>query len=200
MFPSNLKKVIDCFKKFPGIGEKTAERLAFSLLDFNKEQLTIFSNSIADIRDNICYCDVCGNISDNEICTICSSSTRDDSIVLVVEKAKDILLFEKIGVFKGKYHVLNGLISPIDNIGPNDINLISLIQRIKENNIKEVIFALKPSIEGETTLQYIKKLLYDVSNDIKVSKLAIGVPVGADMEYIDSLTLEMAIDERKSLN
>ena len=200
MFPNNLKKVIDCFKKFPGIGEKTAERLAFSLLDFNKEQLTIFSNSIADIRDNICYCDVCGNISDNEICTICSSSTRDDSIVLVVEKAKDILLFEKIGVFNGKYHVLNGLISPIDNIGPNDINLISLIQRIKENNIKEVIFALKPSIEGETTLQYIKKLLYDASNGIKVSKLAIGVPVGADMEYIDSLTLEMAIDERKSLN
>ena len=200
MFPNNLKKVIDCFKKFPGIGEKTAERLAFSLLDFNKEQLTIFSNSIADIRDNICYCDVCGNISDNEICTICSSSTRDDSIVLVVEKAKDILLFEKIGVFKGKYHVLNGLISPIDNIGPNDINLISLIQRIKENNIKEVIFALKPRIEGETTLQYIKKLLYDASNGIKVSKLAIGVPVGADMEYIDSLTLEMAIDERKSLN
>lgn len=200
MFPNNLKKVIDCFKKFPGIGEKTAERLAFSLLDFNKEQLTIFSNSIADIRDNICYCDVCGNISDSEICTICSSSTRDDSIVLVVEKAKDILLFEKIGVFKGKYHVLNGLISPIDNVGPNDINLISLIYRVKENNIKEVIFALKPSIEGETTLQYIKKLLYDVSNDIKVSKLAIGVPVGADMEYIDSLTLEMAIDERKSLN
>lgn len=200
MFPNNLKKVIDCFKKFPGIGEKTAERLAFSLLDFNKEQLTIFSNSIADIRDNICYCDVCGNISDSEICTICSSSTRDDSIVLVVEKAKDILLFEKIGVFKGKYHVLNGLISPIDNVGPNDINLISLIHRVKENNIKEVIFALKPSIEGETTLQYIKKLLYDVSNGIKVSKLAIGVPVGADMEYIDSLTLEMAIDERKSLN
>lgn len=192
--------MIDCFKKLPGIGEKTAERLAFSLLDFNKEQLTIFSESIADIRDNICYCNVCGNISDSEICTICSNLTRDDSVVLVVEKAKDILLFEKIGVFKGKYHVLNGLISPIDNIGPNDINLNSLIQRVKENNIKEVIFALKPSIEGETTLQYIKKLLHSVSGDIKVSKLATGVPIGADMEYIDSLTLELAIDERKSLN
>ena len=192
--------MIDCFKKLPGIGEKTAERLAFSLLDFNKEQLTIFSESIADIRDNICYCNVCGNISDSEFCTICSNSTRDDSIVLVVEKAKDILLFEKIGVFKGKYHVLNGLISPIDNIGPKDINLNSLIQRAKENNIKEVIFALKPSIEGETTLQYIKKLLHSVSGDIKVSKLATGVPIGADMEYIDSLTLELAIDERKSLN
>ena len=192
--------MIDCFKKLPGIGEKTAERLAFSLLDFNKEQLTIFSESIADIRDNICYCNVCGNISDSEVCTICSNSTRDDSVVLVVEKAKDILLFEKIGVFKGKYHVLNGLISPIDNIGPNDINLNSLIQRVKENNIKEVIFALKPSIEGETTLQYIKKLLHSVSGDIKVSTLATGVPIGADMEYIDSLTLELAIDERKSLN
>lgn len=200
MLPNSLKRIIDCFKKLPGIGEKTAERLAFSLLDSSKEQMTIFSDSIIDIRDNICYCSVCGNISDSEMCSICSSSVRDDSIVLVVEKSKDILSFEKIGVFKGKYHVLNGLISPIDNIGPNDINLNSLISRVKNGNIKEIIFALKPSIEGETTLQYIKKLLYEVYNDVKVSKLAIGVPIGADMEYIDSLTLELAIDERKSLN
>ena len=200
MLPNSLKRIIDCFKKLPGIGEKTAERLAFALLDSSKEQMTIFSDSIIDIRDNICYCSVCGNISDSEICSICSSSVRDDSIVLVVEKSKDILSFEKIGVFKVKYHVLNGLISPIDNIGPNDINLNSLISRVKNGNIKEIIFALKPSIEGETTLQYIKKLLYEVSNDVKVSKLAIGVPIGADMEYIDSLTLELAIDERKSLN
>lgn len=200
MLPNSLKRIIDCFKKLPGIGEKTAERLAFALLDSSKEQMTIFSDSIIDIRDNICYCSVCGNISDSEICSICSSSVRDDSIVLVVEKSKDILSFEKIGVFKGKYHVLNGLISPIDNIGPNDINLNSLISRVKNGNIKEIIFALKPSIEGETTLQYIKKLLYEVSNNVKVSKLAIGVPIGADMEYIDSLTLELAIDERKSLN
>lgn len=200
MLPNSLKRIIDCFKKLPGIGEKTAERLAFALLDSSKEQMTIFSDSIIDIRDNICYCSVCGNISDSEICSICSSSVRDDSIVLVIEKSKDILSFEKIGVFKGKYHVLNGLISPIDNIGPNDINLSSLISRVKNGNIKEIIFALKPSIEGETTLQYIKKLLYEVSNDVKVSKLAIGVPIGADMEYIDSLTLELAIDERKSLN
>ena len=200
MLPNSLKRIIDCFKKLPGIGEKTAERLAFALLDSSKEQMTIFSDSIIDIRDNICYCSVCGNISDSEICSICSSSVRDDSIVLVVEKSKDILSFEKIGVFKGKYHVLNGLISPIDNIGPNDINLNSLISRVKNGNIKEIIFALKPSIEGETTLQYIKKLLYEVSNDVKVSKLAIGVPIGADMEYIDSLTLGLAIDERKNIS
>ena len=200
MLPNSLKRIIDCFKKLPGIGEKTAERLAFALLDSSKEQMTIFSDSIIDIRDNICYCSVCGNISDSEICSICSSSVRDDSIVLVVEKSKDILSFEKIGVFKGKYHVLNGLISPIDNIGPNDINLNSLISRVKNGNIKEIIFALKPSIEGETTLQYIKKLLYEVSNNVKVSKLAIGVPIGADMEYIDSLTLGLAIDERKNIS
>lgn len=200
MFPNNLKKVIDCFKKFPGIGEKTAERLAFSLLEFNKEQLTVFSEAISDIRDNICYCNVCGNISDNDVCSICSNSNRNDSVVLVVERSKDILLFEKIGVFNGKYHVLNGLISPIDNIGPNDINLNSLIERVKNKKIKEVIFALRPSLEGETTLQYIKKILYSISNDIKFSKLATGVPIGTDMEYIDSLTLELAIDERKSLN
>ena len=144
MLPNSLKRIIDCFKKLPGIGEKTAERLAFALLDSSKEQMTIFSDSIIDIRDNICYCSVCGNISDSEICSICSSSVRDDSIVLVVEKSKDILSFEKIGVFKGKYHVLNGLISPIDNIGPNDINLNSLISRVKNGNIKEIIFALKP--------------------------------------------------------
>lgn len=200
MFPNNLKRIIDCFKKLPGIGEKTAERLAFSLLDFSKEQLTFFSDSIIDIRDNICHCSVCGNITDGEFCTICSNSIRDSSIILVVEKSKDILSFEKIGVFKGKYHVLNGLISPIDNIGPDDINLNSLLDRVKKDNVKEIIFALKPSIEGETTLQYIKKLLSNISGDIKVSKLAIGVPIGADMEYIDSLTLELAIDERRSLN
>ena len=198
MFPNNLKKVIDCFKKFPGIGEKTAERLAFSLLDFNKEQLTIFSNSIADIRDNICYCDVCGNISDSEICGICSNESRDRRVIFVVEKSKDIMLFEKIGVYNGLYHVLDGLISPLDGVGPNDIRLSELIKRVDSSEVNEVILALKPSIEGETTMQYIKKILSD--KDVKISKIATGVPIGTDMEYIDSLTLEMAIDERKDMD
>lgn len=198
MLPTSLKNLIDNLRQLPGIGEKTAERLAFSMLSFSKEQLNSFSDAIIAIRDNVCYCEICGNISDGKICPICSSNLRDHSILLVVEKAKDVLLFEKIGAYKGVYHVLNNLISPLDGIGPQDINLSSLVNRVEKDNIKEVIFALKPSIEGETTVQYIKKILSKF--DIKVSKLAIGVPIGTDMEYIDSLTLELAIDERKNIN
>ena len=198
MLPDKLKKVVENFKKFPGIGEKTAERLTFSLLDFSKEQLTSFSNSLLEVRDNIFCCSICGNISDNTICSICSDSSRDSEVILVVEKAKDILLFEKSATFKGKYHVLGGLISPLDGIGPNDINLANMISRIHSEKIKEIVFALKSNIEAETTIQYIKKILCDT--EIKISKLAIGVPIGADMEYIDSLTLGLALDERKNIS
>ncbi|MEE3343505.1 MAG: recombination mediator RecR [Bacilli bacterium] len=198
MYPDSLKKLIDSFKLLPGIGSKTAERLAFSMLDFDKDKLSSFADSICDIRDKITKCDICGNISDSKICNICGNSLRDNSIILVVERPKDIILFEKIGSFNGEYHVLNGVISPLDGIGPEDINLFSLIDRVSNNDINEVIFALKPSVEGETTIQYIKKLLEGKS--INISKIAIGVPIGTDMEYIDSITLEMAIDERKIMN
>lgn len=198
MLPSSLKNLIDCFKSLPGIGGKTAERLAFSLLDFDKESLTNFSNSIVEFRDKIGYCDICGNISDGHLCSICSNPDRDSSTIFVVEKPKDIILFEKLGVYKGSYHVLNGLISPLDGIGPDDIDLKRLSSRIDDNSVKELILALKPSIEGETTMQYIRKIFEN--KDIKISKIATGVPIGTDMEYIDSLTLEMAIDERKNMN
>ena len=198
MYPESLKKLIDSFRFLPGIGSKTAERLAFSMLEFDKDKLTDFSDSICDIRDKICRCDVCGNISDSKICNICSNSVRDGAVVLVVERPKDIILFEKLGSFNGKYHVLDGVISPLDGIGPEDINLSSLLKRINEDGIREVIFALKPSVEGETTMQYINKLLEN--RNVKISKIAIGVPIGTDMEYIDSITLEMAIDERKNMN
>ena len=198
MFPDSLKKLIDSFKCLPGIGTKTAERLAFSMLDFDKDKLSLFADSICDVRDKLCRCSVCGNISDNDICNICGNDSRDSSVLLVVERPKDIILFEKLGTFNGKYHVLNGVISPLDGIGPEDINLSNLISRIEDNNINEIIFALKPSVEGETTMQYINKLLSD--KNIKISKIAIGVPIGTDMEYIDSITLEMAIDERKNMN
>lgn len=198
MLPNSLKNLIDNFKLLPGIGGKTAERLAFSMIDFDKNNLTNFSNAILDVRDKITYCKLCGNISDNELCSVCSNSERDFSTIFVVEKSKDIILFEKLGVYKGVYHVLNGLISPLDGIGPDEIAIASLLSRIEKESIKEVILALKPSIEGETTMQYIRKLLSD--KDIKISKIATGVPIGTDMEYIDSLTLELAIDERKNMN
>lgn len=198
MYPDSIKKIIDSFRNLPGIGYKTAERLAFCMIDFDKDKLSEFSEAICNLRDNICNCSVCGNISDNSICSICANLDRDDSILLVVEKPKDIVLFEKLGVYKGKYHVLNGLISPLDGIGLDEINLSKLVDRVNSSEVKEIILALKPSIEGETTMQYIKKMLEN--NNVKISKIATGVPIGTEIEYIDSLTLEMAIDERKNMN
>ena len=198
MYPNSIKKLIESFKCLPGIGSKSAERLAFSMIDFDKDNLTAFSEAVIGVRDNIHKCVECGNISDEELCSICSSDVRNKKIVFVVEKAKDIILFEKLNVYNGVYHVLEGLISPIDGIGPDDISIESLLDKIDENGVEELIFALKPSIEGEATMQYISKILGD--KNVKISKIATGIPMGTDMEYIDSLTLELAIDERKKVN
>ena len=197
MYPNSIKNIIECFKDLPGIGEKTAERLAFSLINFDKEKLTSFSDAICDVRDKLTYCDICGNITENEICDICADKDRKSSIIFVVEKAKDISLFEKINIFNGKYHVLGGLISPLEGIGPEDINIDKLLSRIDKEDIDELILALKPSIEGETTMQYIKKVLE--SKNIKVTRIATGIPIGTDIEYIDSMTLEFAFEGRKDI-
>ena len=197
MYPNSVKNLVDCFKDLPGIGEKTAERLTFSLMNFDKERLTSFADAIIDLRDKIINCRICGNISENNVCEICSDSSRNDKIIFVVEKAKDISLFEKINVYNGKYHVLGGLISPLEGIGPEDINMSSLIERIDKYNIDELILALKPSIEGETTMQYIKKILGN--KKIRVTKIATGIPMGTDIEYIDPMTLEFALEGRKDI-
>lgn len=197
MYPKCIRNVIDCFKNLPGIGEKTAERLAFSLIGFSKENLTSFSVAITDIRDKITTCEICGNIADSNICNICSDKERNSNIIFVVEKAKDISLFEKINIYNGKYHVLGGLISPLDGIGPDDININKLIDRIDKESVHEIIMALKPSIEGETTMQYIKKILEN--KNVKVTRIATGIPMGTDIEYIDAMTLEFALEGRKDI-
>jgi len=198
MYPDSIKKIVDSFKMLPGIGEKTAERLAFSLLSFDNDMLTNFSDSIISVRDNIQKCSICNNLSESEKCSICLDENRNKNTVFVVEKAKDVFLFERLGIYNGLYHVLDGVISPMEGIGPDDININSLLDRIKNNDITEVILALKPNLEGETTMQYIIKVLENF--DIKVSKLATGVPMGTDIEYIDSMTLELALEERKEVN
>lgn len=198
MLPNSVKNLVDSFKYLPGIGDKTAERLAFSMLSFDKEILTNFANSIVSVRDNISRCLVCNNISEGDKCSICSNLSRKKDTVFVVEKAKDVFLFEKLGIYDGLYHVLGGVISPMDGIGPDDISINLLLERIREGKIKEVILALKPNLEGETTMQYIIKVLGKY--DVHVSKLATGVPMGTDIEYIDSLTLEMALEQRTSVN
>lgn len=197
MYPNCIKEIIESFKDLPGIGEKTAERLAFSLISFDKEKLTSFSDAIISVRDKIKTCSICGNISEEDKCSICNDKNRNDKIIFVVEKAKDISLFEKINVFNGRYHVLGGLISPLDGIGPEDVNIDSLIKRIKNDNVEEIILALKPSIEGETTMQYIKKILSDTN--VKITRIATGIPMGTDIEYIDAMTLEFALEGRKDI-
>ena len=196
MYPNCIRNLIDSLKNLPGIGEKSAERLAFSILNFDTEKIDNFVLALNDIK-NIKRCCVCNNITDMDKCYICSDSGRDTSTIFVVEKPKDIVLFEKMGNYNGTYHVLDGLISPLEGINPEDINLAKLVERVKNNNIKEVIVVLKPSIEGETTMQYIKKILS--SYDVKVSKIPIGIPMGTDIEYIDSMTLELAFEDRKDV-
>ena len=197
MYPDSLKNLIESFKYLPGIGEKTAERLAFAVLNLDDEQVDLFSESLKMVKYKIHSCSVCNTLTENEICYVCSDITRDNRILCVVEDTKNVFLFEKLGMFKGVYHVLNGLISPLDGINPEDIGIDKLLDRITNGNFNEIIFALKPSIEGETTALYIKKILSDM--DIVVTRLASGVPIGADMEYIDSLTLERALKDRKEI-
>ena len=197
-YPKIILDLIECFKKFPSIGEKSAERLALSTLNMDDEVLEIFSESLKNVKKKITRCKKCNNLADSDYCEICKHiDSRDNETICIVEDCKNIILFEKLGTYHGIYHVLNGLISPLDGINPQDINIESLLDRIKDENIKEIIIAVKPSIEGETTTLYISKMLE--GTNIKVTKIAHGVPLGVEMEYLDSLTLEMALENRKDV-
>lgn len=197
MFPDSIKNLIESLKFLPGIGEKTAERLAFSILDLDDEQTKFFADSITDVKKNIHKCRTCNTLTESDECFICSSGARNNEILCVVEDTKNVFLFERLGMFNGKYHVLDGLISPLDGVNPEDIGLDKLVDRITNEHFKEVILAFKPSIEGETTSLYIKRILDGLN--IKITRLASGVPIGADMEYVDSLTLERALNDRKEI-
>lgn len=197
-YPKTILNLIESFKKLPGIGEKTAERLALSTLNMDDDTIEIFSNSLKEVKNKIKKCGKCGSYTEEEICDICKSETRDHSTMCVVEESKNVIQFEKVGTFNGVYHVLGGLISPLDGVNPENINLNTLKKRIKEENIKEVILAIKPSIEGETTALYISKMLDD--EKIKITKIAHGIPMGADIDYIDPLTLEIAMEDRTTIS
>ena len=197
MYPDSIKNLVESFKYLPGIGEKTAERLAFSILELEDEQIKMFSESVKEVKEKVHKCKECNTLTDDELCFVCNDHTRDSKILCVVEDTKSVFLFEKLGMFHGKYHVLDGLISPLDGINPEDIGLSKLLDRIKKEKFEEIIFAFKPSIEGETTSLYIKRVLDDMN--IRITRLASGVPIGADMEYIDSLTLQRALKDRKDI-
>ncbi len=197
-YPTTIKNLIECYKKLPGIGEKTAERLALATLNIDKEIISLFSQSLVDSQIKIRRCEICNNLTETNVCDICRDKNRIQDVVCVVEDPKNVIALEKIGTFKGKYQVLSGLISPLDGVGPENIKLDLLIHRVKEENIKEIILALKPSIEGETTILYISKILS--GSNIKITKLAHGIPMGADMEYVDLMTLETALDNRTEVS
>lgn len=199
LYPDVLSDAINSFKKLPGIGEKSAERYALSLLELSESDIDSFVKNVKECKQKLGKCKICGHLTDKEICSICSDDNRSNKIICVVEDYKSVFMFEKSGSFDGKYHVLNGLISPIDGIYPEDINISALINRIKDDiEDVEIILALKPSIEGETTTLYIKKI-FDKKN-IKISRLSYGIPMGVEIDYLDSITLDRALLDRKEIS
>ena len=197
-YPREFTKLINELAKLPGIGNKTAQRLAFNILQKSSEEAEKLSNAIIDAKNNIRECSVCGNLTDKEKCNICLDSRREQDVICVVESPKDLMSMEKIKEFRGVYHVLNGVISPIAGTGPDDINLKSLLNRIHENDVKEIILATNPNGEGEATAMFISRLVQPFN--IKVSRLAHGIPVGGDLEFTDEITLLKAMQGRKEIN
>ncbi len=193
-YPKTINNLIESFKALPGIGSKTAERLALSVLNLEDETIALFSESLNNIKTKIKRCTVCNNITEDETCEICQNKNRNKKIICVVDEVKSVVLFEKLGSYNGLYHVLTGLISPLEGINPEDINIKDLVKRIEKEKTEEIIIAVKPTIEGETTSLYISKILEN--KNVKVTRIAHGIPLGADIEYIDALTLEMALENR----
>ena len=197
-YPRALNKLINELSKLPGIGGKTAQRLAFHILSLSEREAEALAEAIVSAKKNLRYCSECGNLTDQDKCLICSDATRDRSVICVVETPQDVVAMERIREYRGLYHVLHGAISPAEGIGPNDINLKSLITRLQASDeVKEVIIATNPNIEGEATAMYISRLLKPAG--IKVTRIAHGIPVGGDLEYADEVTLLKAIEGRREL-
>ena len=195
-YSSQISKLIEEFSRLPGIGPKSAQRLAFHLIHMPREQVRELADSMVEARENVRYCQRCQTLTDRDVCPICSNSKRDQGTIMVVETTRDLAAYEKIGKYEGVYHVLHGAISPMLGVGPGDIKLKELITRL-EGDVEEVIIATNSSLEGETTAMYISKLIKPAG--IKVSRIASGVPVGGDLEYIDEVTLLRALEWRTEL-
>lgn len=197
IYPKSIAALIEQFQKFPSVGPKSAQRMAFHLLKMPKSEVEKFAQSIIEAKENTFACDVCFNMSSTNPCEICQSTSRERSIICVVSETKDLIAIEKTNEYKGLYHVLQGLISPIDGIGAEDIRIKELLHRLAENDVKEVILALSPSVEGEATSLYLGKLIKPFG--IKITRIAFGLPVGADLEYADEITLAKALEGRREI-
>jgi len=196
-YPEPISKLIDSFMKLPGIGPKTAVRLAFFVLDMKEDDVLGFAKALVNAKRDLAYCSVCGHITDRDPCYICNDSHRDQSVVCVVQEPKDGIAMEKMKEYQGVYNVLRGAISPMEGIGPEDINIPQLLKRLHDETVQEVILATNPNIEGEATAMYISRLLKPTG--IKVTRIAHGLPVGGDLEYADEVTLSKALEGRREV-
>jgi len=192
-----IQKLIEEFERLPGIGHKTAQRLAFHVLNLPEEKVVSFAKALVEAKRKTGRCSICGNITDTDPCRICSSDKRDKSLICVVQSPRDVAAMERIREYKGLYHVLNGLISPLEGIGPDEINIKSLLRRVAQGAIQEVILATNPNVEGEATAMYLSKLLKPMG--VKASRIAHGLPVGGDLEYADEVTLARSLEGRREL-
>ena len=196
-YSPSIEKLIEAFEKLPSIGNKTAARLAFHILDATEEETKEFVQAILDAKKNLKYCSQCYNISDTDPCPICANSNRDHATICVVEDVRDVVAMERTHEFKGTYHVLHGSISPMNGVGPDDIKIKELLSRLIDGSVKEIILATNPRVEGEATAMYISKLVKPLG--IKVTRIAHGIPVGGDLEYTDEVTLSKALEGRREL-
>ncbi|MED4312212.1 recombination mediator RecR [Heyndrickxia coagulans] len=196
-YPEPITKLMESFMKLPGIGPKTAARLAFFVLDMKEDSVLAFAKALVDAKRDLTYCSVCGHITDTDPCYICADPRRDRSVICVVEEPKDVIAMEKTKEYNGLYHVLHGAISPMDGIGPEDISVPDLLKRLRDETVQEVILATNPNIEGEATAMYISRLLKP--SGIKVTRIAHGLPVGGDLEYADEVTLSKALEGRREI-
>lgn len=192
-----IDRLINEFSKLPGVGRKTAQRLAFHVINMNENDVKGLAKALVDVKQEIKYCSVCCNISDSDVCTICSNSHRDASTICVVEDPRDVAAMERTKDYNGKYHVLNGVISPLDGVGPEMLNIKELIYRLGDGQVKELIMATNPTIEGEATAMYISRLVKPMG--VKVTRIAHGLPVGGDLEYADDVTISKALEGRREI-
>lgn len=197
IYPKSIASLIEHFQRFPSVGPKSAQRMAFYLLRMPKSEVEKFAQSMLDAKENTKTCEICFNLSATSPCEICTSSQRDKSTICVVAETKDLIAIEKTNEYKGLYHVLQGLISPMDGIGADDIRIKELLTRLTDENVREVILALSPSVEGEATSLYLNKLMKPFG--VKISRIAFGLPVGADLEYADEITIAKAIEGRREI-
>ena len=196
-YSPSIEKLIESFEKLPSIGHKTAQRLAFYMLDITNEEAEEFTNSILNAKKNLHFCSKCFNISDTDPCNICSNPKRDESTICVVEDVRDVIAMERTHEYNGVYHVLHGSISPMNGVGPDDIKIKELLTRVMNGNVNEIILATNPRVEGEATSMYISKLLKPMG--VKTTRIARGIPVGGDLEYTDEITLTKALEGRSEM-